>query len=448
MIDQKEIADPDNSFPKAIKHPDVDSEVHMQALFTLGSIHTMHRDCVSFFDGTHQKLPILSKSKFQETLLGSLANGFKVEFTTLCLIIKLLQAAPSSGSIDKQRSIYTMAKTITSLLESSNVIPSYLLECKVLLTFYEIGQGLNTAAYLSVGACARLARILGLHRKPWKHRTDELIGRAIIRTTISVEPVDYYVPENGGFDSEEAKRIWWAITNMDRFINLANGDSQFVTEDPETSDPLPNERSFRIEAIAGSIIPTLATPSDIAVGQMARECQASHLSGFVVKQIFSPLSHENSMSDEAVQIERTLKSFLPLLLRDELESGRFCGSFGICNSALFSLYEFWLNLDLPETTARQEIWQSMVEVSENVITYAKAAYGDGKSYRYDLLSPFLLLSQYQAAIVQYRLWKQGSPASKQLFTSMIGIIGNCSTRWAGASESSEFTVPCFNTDVN
>jgi hypothetical protein len=86
---------------------------------------------------------------------------------------------------------------------------------------------------------------------------------------------------------EEEKRVWWAISIMDRFVGLCNGDAALLTDDFEREDPLPIEDLLWSEGAPKDLNtlifapPSLETPFDITVGQLARECQISHLVGRV-----------------------------------------------------------------------------------------------------------------------------------------------------------------------
>jgi hypothetical protein len=215
-----------------------------------------------------------------------------------------------------QSPLYITVKNILGALEMMDNLSLDLVHCRLLTTFYEMGHGRHTAAYLSLAACARTARALGLHRKAWRN-------------------ID---PGSDRLALEEEKRTWWSIVIMDRFIGLCNGDALFVTDDPEWTDPLPIEDLFWSEGsdpaeLEGLIDapPLLDTPVNITVGQMARECQISHLVGRVVRHVFSPTFDPDFNVEEGMQLERTLKAYLPLLAKEELRLGKYCAAFGMCN---------------------------------------------------------------------------------------------------------------------
>jgi len=171
-----------------------------------------------------------------------------------------------------QSPLYFAAKNLINVLESASVATLDLVQAKVLVAFYEMGHGLHAAAYISVAGCARAARAIGLHKKTWRHAGDE----------------------DNKLTMEEQKRTWWAMFNIERFTNLLNGDAFFLTEDAERTDPLPMEDLMWSEATNPEEVnpliaspPALNTPFNITVGQMARECQISHLAGRVVRHVTS-----------------------------------------------------------------------------------------------------------------------------------------------------------------
>jgi hypothetical protein len=112
----------------------------------------------------------------------------------------------------------------------------------------------------------------------------------------------------------------------------------FVTDNPATTDPLPVEDLLWSESLSRpdlenliAAAPLLDTPFNVTVGQLARECQISHLVGHVVRHVYDPLPDASLNIEEATQLERTLKAYLPLLSNEELRIGKYCGAYGMCN---------------------------------------------------------------------------------------------------------------------
>lgn len=68
----------------------------------------------------------------------------------------------------------------------------------MLIVLYELGQGIWPAAYLSIGACAGYAHVLGIGGS-------ENVGAQMKKVLTFVE-------------LEERRRVWWAIVILDRFV--------------------------------------------------------------------------------------------------------------------------------------------------------------------------------------------------------------------------------------
>ncbi|KAJ4346787.1 uncharacterized protein N0V89_010719 [Didymosphaeria variabile] len=162
-----------------------------------------------------------------------------------------------------------------------------------------------------------MARIMGIHEKPWQTKVAQSLDNMVL---------------------EEQKRAWWAIVNLDRFISLCHGETLLATEDPEISDKLPIEdllwsEGSEQEELAALIAaaPSLDTPSNVTLGQMARECQVSHIIGRLTRHMSNPTLDPEFNREECHQIERTLRAYVPLLAEEELKTGKYCGAFAMCN---------------------------------------------------------------------------------------------------------------------
>lgn len=306
--------------PMPLRQPMIDLTVRAEALQILGSLDKMNEIAAQYFVGTHQRMSILSKSRFYRSLQAINAEP-KADFLTLCLCMYLIEQIPLHQPMSMQSTPYVIIKSLLGMLEATEQISLDIVQARTLVTCYEIGHGLHTAACISVAACAKTARALGLHKQMRRNSNNGL----------------------DGLIAEEEKRTWWAIMNMDRFVGLCSGDFLFSTEDPEGLDPLPVEDLLWSQDgdpvdLRASILgaPTLATPPTQSVGQMARECQVSHLAGRVIRHTTNPTSDPNFNAEEAIQLERTLQTILLLLIDEDLTFGRYCGALGICDRCVIS----------------------------------------------------------------------------------------------------------------
>lgn len=290
--------------PEAASTSHVDRVVRKQTLQILGSFGRIPALASAFFQGVHQRLPALSSSRFHDSL-QCLSDQARNDFLALCLCMYLVQQTPPEGCKSMQTSLYATVKTLTSLVEAAGEFTLDVLHCRLLIAFYEMGHGLHSEAFLSIGGCARMARMLGIHKK---------VSRSVSGSSTT---------------AAEEERTWWIIYNMEHFINLCNVEKGFCSsEDFGGSGLLSKEDLVLLENLMPSVDDSAST---LAIGEMLRESQVSQVAGCVVEHISCPTSDPNFDAEEAMQLERTLKAFLPLLADKELETGKFCGALGICN---------------------------------------------------------------------------------------------------------------------
>ncbi|KAF2096245.1 hypothetical protein NA57DRAFT_79012 [Rhizodiscina lignyota] len=292
---------------ESLRRATVDIAVRNEAIKTLGTLNNMEEISAAYFKSTHTRLPIISTRRFYERL-PTLFSTAPADFMTLCLCIHLVQETPPTNIGSMLSSLYVTVKGIISLLEATNYSSLDVVQSRLIVTFYEMGHGIYPTASISIGACARLARSLKSN-----------VAR------FEIEPSDIEV--------EERNRVRWAVFNLDRFISLCNADTVFGIEDPASSDALPIEDAVWAQNVippTSPATPVLATPSDITVGQFARECQVSHLAGRVIRHVFDPTSDGEFQTKESLQLERTLLAFRPVLVEEELHYGKYCAALGIC----------------------------------------------------------------------------------------------------------------------
>lgn len=79
----------------------------------------------------------------------------------LCLTV----AADHEQSSNDPGQLYRQSKEYYAVLEIHGVITHVLLQGLLLLAYWEVGQAVYPAAFLSVGLCARLGQALGIHNQ-------------------------------------------------------------------------------------------------------------------------------------------------------------------------------------------------------------------------------------------------------------------------------------------
>jgi hypothetical protein len=108
-------------------------------------------------------------------------------------------------------------------------------------------------------------------------------------------------------------------------------------------------------------------------------------------------------------------------------------------SALFTLYESALLSGNLDNESRTNTLKSLEYISTQIVEFSEYLFRDLDKIKYNLMSPFVPQSLYQAAIVQFRLWKQTNETRyKNALDSLRQILGYFNKRWlvAGMCDSS------------
>ncbi|CAK7214967.1 hypothetical protein SCUCBS95973_002316 [Sporothrix curviconia] len=164
----------------------------------------------------------------------------------------------------------------------------------LLLAYYEIANALFPTAYMTVGTCARLGQIIGIHSNP-----------DAVRTTVK---------KFSQHDDEERLRAWWATLILDRYVTIGLDDRPFVCRTARPDDYLPmddqvwdrGETTFR---------PALALSTDMTASSnpFAHTCQAAHLLSHVLRHTNDtrPVTPEDyeAFYAEGMQLQKLVESF-------------------------------------------------------------------------------------------------------------------------------------------
>lgn len=77
----------------------------------------------------------------------------------------------------------------------------------------------------------------------------------------------------------------------------------------------------------------------------------------------------------------------------------------------------------------------MEPLSKRIAEFSRKLFANGDEVDYVTLSPFVPISLYQSAVVQWRLWKQSRKAEhKVALESLKVILGYFSKRWGIAGK--------------
>lgn len=109
-----------------------------------------------FFDSIHTWMPIISKKRV-DSGVTTLQRGS--DTAMLFLAMRLIISTPPDNSPDV---LHRLAKEFLSSLEAAGIISHLCLQAMILVALYEYSHGIYPAAWMTVGACARYAELLGI----------------------------------------------------------------------------------------------------------------------------------------------------------------------------------------------------------------------------------------------------------------------------------------------
>jgi hypothetical protein len=179
---------------EGIRKPTVDVTICGDTSKVLGTCEEVLVMAGKYFDNLSHRLPFISRGRFCSRL-PSLYTHPHADFSLLCLCIHLVTQYPPRSGKNMQSSLYVMIKGHIGLLEASGYLSVEFVQARLLVSIFEMGHGIYPAASISIGACARAARALGLHKK----RTENPL-----------------LDDTARIRAEERRRIWWEIVNVDR----------------------------------------------------------------------------------------------------------------------------------------------------------------------------------------------------------------------------------------
>ncbi|TDZ54525.1 Transcription factor BOA15 [Colletotrichum trifolii] len=243
--------------------------------------------CERYFDTVDLWFPFVSRKKLRQDL----EFGISADVASLLLCMKLATEVPFNNFLSADTSpTYEAARRYATTLEVTFPMSLRVLQSLVLIATYEVGHGIFPTAYLTVGRAARLGLLRGVH------------DRKNVTQIFQTPPTWTHW--------EEERRTWWAITILERYMNLGPKGLALATPEPVQGELLPASDADWFRGALGTSQPlfTMGFSTDSEVGPFARVCQASHILGRV-------LSHRNSkrdgmlpqgILDEAAQLDATL----------------------------------------------------------------------------------------------------------------------------------------------
>jgi len=98
------------------------------------------------------------------------------DLALLFLCMKLIISRPQDGIESSQNPIYNSAKRFISLMEATGTASLLVLQANLLVTWYEYGQAIYPAAWMSAGWCVRYGNMLGINGH---EEASQILGRPV-----------------------------------------------------------------------------------------------------------------------------------------------------------------------------------------------------------------------------------------------------------------------------
>ncbi|KIW31640.1 uncharacterized protein PV07_03258 [Cladophialophora immunda] len=265
---------------------DVHSAVPESVSSLLGDTAALQKDAAEYFRTVHCWWSIISKHSFYNRLMNPLVPR-QGDVVLLLLCMKLITWRPSEEGKDPRTPLYLAAKHYATELEVVGSFSIRGLQAAVLIAVYEFAHGIYPSAFLSVASCARYGRALNIH---------------LTLTESSGSCVNC-------FQSEEKRRLWWAILILDRFANIScPGRRNFETDDPSPTDLLPADD---VAWDAGMVTPydrmTISCPATERMGRFAKLAQATHLLCRVLQHVADHSMDAEFRESQERQLEKAIQ---------------------------------------------------------------------------------------------------------------------------------------------
>lgn len=186
--------------PVLLRHGQVETlpsvnPVPAQIMQLLGDVNEIRASAANFFDHIHIWMPFISKKRFYDLCLRPSAQS-RPDVALLLLAVKLITTFPPTNPRNPRTALYHATKHFHLEVEGSSNPSLTVLQAGLLLALYELGHAIYPAAFLTIGACARYAYVLGIN-------VSKNLNLRKVLTLVEVE---------------ERRRVWWAIVILDRFV--------------------------------------------------------------------------------------------------------------------------------------------------------------------------------------------------------------------------------------
>ncbi|KAH8821338.1 hypothetical protein F5884DRAFT_83780 [Xylogone sp. PMI_703] len=390
----------------------INSEITKRLSQAIGDISDIRLVSVKYFRTIHTWFPILSEITFYENLT-SIFSKPDAAYSLLSLSMGLITTMPSNN--EKMLSLYFLLKSSISIVEAGNINSLEVVQARLLVSLFEVGHGMDPAAFISLAATTRAAVAVGLNQT--------VKNRCVDDTSVLSK-------------SEQGHRVWWGLVMLDRIYTLERGQGPCATEGLERPQYLPRDGNIWNHEILSSPEPlSMSTPSGIRVGPFARQAQVSHLLDILIMQLYDSERRRSLDTDEFGQLARTLTAFAMLLPEETPQPWpTYCGAMGMCYSALMMLHESQQKNDPDTEIIPPNAPESLQSSLDRLVIISQRFNGQIRQIDTEAMSPFPPSSIAKAASAYTLLWrKTGDIRHRDAANALTEMVGHFSKRWTKAA---------------
>ncbi|KAH7258009.1 hypothetical protein BKA59DRAFT_471325 [Fusarium tricinctum] len=389
--------------------------------FQLGDSQQVRDTTYKFFRLTKSWMPIVNRKRHVAAVLNTLTPCRRpTALLALCMKLCCLPVLDDNGA--ERTSLYRLAKRFYSEVESTEDLSVQVLQAAICIAIFEIGDAIYPAAYLTVGVCARYGIAMGL---------------------------DHVNKEREGGDNraaswmeiEEARRVWWGVLVLDRFLNFTKPSRTLATQDPDFEDFLPvDDDQFFDGTTQLSDAVRISQAFTFKTGQFPRLCQAIFLVSKTLAAIKSSPGSPDGPSEtgwptDIEQLCRTLESLVRANEREVTIRGlAFCSQSVVSYSGIFLLqHHHWGRLKV-RSTQEAELHTFVETRSAFDTLYRIASYlqqGYDEQYLLGGECTFFLAHVAYQAISALMTIGQGNPSTetKERITTIGWLLEHIKARW-------------------
>ncbi|KAG0645929.1 Transcription factor BOA15 [Hyphodiscus hymeniophilus] len=379
-----------------------------------------------YFATVHLWMPIVS----QKRLMVDMRNPHweaGPDFALLLLCMKLIISRPPDSIESYQTLIYVSAKRFIAMAEASGTVSLFVLQAGLLITWYEYGQAIYPAAWMSAGWCVRYGNLLGINGHS---ETLELLGRPSTWTEL-----------------EERRRTWWGVLITDKIVSIGSQGHILTNQEPNADTPLPvNDSAWEQGELSLAVQRLVSNPLSDAVEPFPRLCQASILVGKVLNHHHgTPIPSDVLKFGLANQLYIEI-SILARKLNEEAENTQdflsLTAPLSLTYSTLCVLCEEY-SCPAGSITSSPEAAEMQIKAIDGLKTVAGSivAFADRISLAtqnpqdLDRLSPIIMECMYTAAANYAWLVRESGDESYQIaLDSLRHCLRKFGTRWRNAAE--------------